>query len=271
MRGSVGKNAAALSGADTVGSVLAQKTDGLEQQLDGLLTRAAELASLRERLNQVDELSSRTGAQVDALQKSRADLETFHEEIHAFHTSRAEIMGAAEQLAADRTAFEGFVQRVDDFQKRLPGLESKMDAITAKAAVVDEQTKRVSTLVAMSDDLDLQVTRIEGHKQDVEKIAARLNTLNSLSDDVDRKLEQRLTEVDSLKKRLEELSIQMAAARLQMSTSADRFKNETDGATPGSCRDVDTRAQPAEETGLGSGSGRDARQSRRSQGSDTRA
>ena len=165
VRGSVGKNAAALSGADTVGSVLAQKTDGLEQQLDGLLTRAAELASLRERLNQVDELSSRTGAQVDALQKSRADLETFHEEIHAFHTSRAEIMGAAEQLAADRTAFEGFVQRVDDFQKRLPGLESKMDAITAKAAVVDEQTKRVSTLVAMSDDLDLQVTRIEGHKQ----------------------------------------------------------------------------------------------------------
>jgi len=130
--GSVGENVAALPGEDQVTSVLVQKTNGLEQQLDALLTRAAELASLRERLNQVDELSSRTGAQLDALQKSRADLETFREEIHAFHTSRADIMKAAEKLAADRTAFEGFVQRVDDFQQRVPALEAEMDTISAK-------------------------------------------------------------------------------------------------------------------------------------------
>lgn len=83
-------------------SDLTRKIHGLEKQLYGLLTRAAELEqkqtgleSLQDRLNQVDELSSRIGAQFDALRKSRADLETFQEELHAFHTSRAEITKAA--------------------------------------------------------------------------------------------------------------------------------------------------------------------------------
>ena len=214
-----------------------KKTDGLEQRLDRLLTQAAalqqkqtDLEPLQERLNQVDALLSRTGAQFDALQKSRVDLEVFQAEVHALHTSRAEIAEAAEQFAADRTAFEGFVQRVDDFGQRLPGLESKMDAIAATAATVDQRRQQISALVALSADLDLQVNRIKGHKQDVEKIAAQLNTLHSLSDEVDRKHDQQLgrrTEVESLTKRVDELSNQMASAGLQTSTSGDPFKHET--------------------------------------------
>ena len=214
-----------------------KKTDGLERRLGWLLTQAAalqekqtDLESLQERLNQVDALLSRTGAQYDVLQKSRVDLEVFQAEVHALHTSRAEIAEAAERFAADRTAFEGFVQRVDDFRQRLPGLESKMDAIAATAATVDQRRQQISALVALSADLDLQVNRIKGHKQDVDTIAARLDTLNSLSDEVDRKLEQQLgrrTDVESLTKRVDELSNQMASAGLQTSTSGDPLRRET--------------------------------------------
>ena len=185
---------------------MTRKIHGLEKQLYGLLTRAAELEqeqtgleSLQDRLNQVDELSTRTGAQFDALQESRADLETCQQEIDALHTSRDTVTKSAEQLEAQRTVFERFVARVDDFQQRLPELESKMDAITATAAVVAAQTQMVAagtqqivTLVAMADDLNLQVTRIEGHRQAVESIEARLNALKTLSDTVDRKLKEQL-------------------------------------------------------------------------------
>ena len=97
-------------------TVLGKKTDGLETRVDTLQRKQTDLESLQDRLNQVDELSNRTGAQLDALQKSRADLETFQAEIQAFHASHADITEAAGKLAADRTAFEGFVQR----GRRLP-------------------------------------------------------------------------------------------------------------------------------------------------------
>ena len=132
-------------------TVLGKKTDGLEARVDKLQQKQTDLESLQDRLNQVDELSNRTGAQFDALQKSRADLETFQEEIQAFHTSRAEITEVAGQLAVDRTAFEGFVQRVADFQQRLPGLDSEMDSISTKWSVAK---KAVTVLGKQTDRLE---------------------------------------------------------------------------------------------------------------------
>ena len=234
--GDVEKNATEPSDKDQAASFLAQKADSVERQLDGLLTKAAKLQqqrttleSLREHLDQIDEPSTPTGAQLDAPQTSRVALETVQEEIDAVHAARADIADAAAKLATDRTTFERFVERVDDFQQRLPELESKMDAVIAKAALADERARQVATLVATSDDLDRQLSRIEDHKRDVETIAAQVDALNSLSDDVDRTLERqrgRRAEVDSLERRLEELSSQIAAARLQTTTWANRFKND---------------------------------------------
>ena len=163
-------------------SVLAQKTDGLEKHLDGLLTRAAELQqkqtdleSAQDRLSQVDEL---TWARFDALQKSRADLETFQKEIHAFRTSRAEITEVAGKLAADRTAFEGFVHRVADFQQRMPELDSEMDSISAKWSVAG---KAITVLGKKTDGLDTRVDRLQQKQTDLESLQDRLNQVDELS------------------------------------------------------------------------------------------
>ena len=163
-------------------SVVAQKTDGLEKHLDGLLTRAAELQqkqtdleSAQDRLSQVDEL---TWARFDALQKSRADLETFQEEIHAFRTSRADITEVAGKLAADRTAFEGFVQRVADFQQRMPELDSEMDSISAKWSVAG---KAVTVLGKKTDGLETRVDRLQQKQTDLESLQDRLNQVDELS------------------------------------------------------------------------------------------
>ena len=176
---------ATLSSKEKVVSALGQKTDGLETRVDTLQQKQTDLESLQDRLNQVDELSNRTGSQFDALQKSRAELEQVQEEIHAVHTSRADIVEAAEKLAADRTVFEGFVQRVDDFQQRLPGLDSEMDTISAKWSVAK---KAVTVLGKTTDRLEdrfrgllTQAATLQQKQADLESLQDRLNQVDELS------------------------------------------------------------------------------------------
>ena len=166
-------------------SDLTQKTHGLEKQLYGLLTRAAELEqkqswleSLQDRLHQVEALSTRTGAQFDALRKSRADLEKFRAEIQAFHASRAEITQTAWKLAADRTAFEGFVQRVDDFQRHIPGLDSKIEAVTK---TLSQKTAAVSVLGQQTDGLEARVDTLQQKQTGLESLQDRLSQIDELS------------------------------------------------------------------------------------------
>ena len=142
----------------------------LEQKQTGL-------ESLQDRLHQVDELSTRTGAQFDALQKSRADLETFQEEIHAVHRSRDDITKAAGKLAADRTAFEGFVQRVDGFYRHIPGLDSKIEAVTT---MLSQKTAAVSVLGQQTDGLETRVDALQQKQAGLESLQDRLNQVDEL-------------------------------------------------------------------------------------------
>ena len=166
-------------------TVLGKRTDGLETRVDTLQQKQTDLESLQDRLNQVDELSNRAGAQLDALQKSRADLETLQAEIQALHTSHADITEAAGKLAADRTAFEGFVQRVADFQQRLPGLDSEMDSIATQWSVA---TQAVTVLGKKTDRLEdrfgqllTQATALEQKQADLESLQHRVNQFEELS------------------------------------------------------------------------------------------
>ena len=96
-------------------------------------------------MGQVDELSKRTGWQLETLRESRQDLEVLRKEIQAFYKSQTETSQLRDKIAADRTAFEGFFGRVDEFKRSMPELDSRIDAISSKLSVVDEERRRRPT------------------------------------------------------------------------------------------------------------------------------
>ena len=225
------KSVAGLAATDRAVTGLTQKVGGLDKQVHGLLSQADELQkkqagldTLQERLAQVDDLSKRTGWQLDTLRESRKDLEVLRKEIQAFYKSQTETSQLRDKIAADRTAFEGFFGRVDEFKRSMPELDSRIDAISSRLSVVDEGTQKAANLVAIADDLNRQMTRVAGHQQFVEKVDARLNTLNTLSGDVDRKIEEQLlgrrADVEALKSLCDGLSLQVTDAQQKLSAVA---------------------------------------------------
>ena len=144
----VEKTVDGLGGTDLTIDGLNQKVDGLKKQMAGLLSQADELQqkhaaldSLQERLGEIDELSKRTGWQLNNLKQSRQDLAVFRTEIQKFYKSQTKISQVGDRIAADRTAFEAFLERIGEFKRHMPELDSRMDVIRGKFAVVDEECR----------------------------------------------------------------------------------------------------------------------------------
>ncbi len=184
----------------------------LSGQLNEVQRRQTQLDGLRERLDEVDDLSTRTQAQFESLKQLRQTLEALRADIIDFYKAHQAAAQLVDRLDADRTALGTFIERMDGFRAIVPELDSKMDTITSRLTIIDEGVHRASNLVVLADELDRQMTRVANNHKFVEKVEQRVNSLYALAGDVDTKLADQLNrraEIDSLKSICDNVGVQV--------------------------------------------------------------
>ncbi|MCX6538867.1 MAG: hypothetical protein NT151_08035 [Acidobacteria bacterium] len=211
---------AAMAQQFTTMEVLASSLAG---QVDEVQRRQTQFDGLRERLDEVDDLSTRTRVQFENLNQLRETLETLRADIIEFYKAHQAAAQLVERLDADRTALGRFVDRFEGFRANVPELESKMDTITSRLTIIDEGVHRASNLVVLADELDRQMTRVANTYKFVEKVEQRVNALYALAGDVDTKLADQLNrraEIDSLKSICDNVGVQVTDVQQKLEAVA---------------------------------------------------
>ena len=221
-----------LSNQERQLSLLPQRFDEFAQLFETLTGMADELSgkqagldTLRERLSQTDDLSTRVTAQYESFTQSRADVEVIRREIHELQGAYADVSQLRDKLGADRAMLERFVDRVTAFSVRAPELNATIDGILEKLPLVEEGTRQADRISRIAEDLDAQVVQVTDRMEVVAIVQGRLDTLHAVASEVESKLAEQLArrvELETLKAQCDGVTTQLLDTQQKMGNVATR-------------------------------------------------
>jgi len=173
----------------------------------------AELMMLAQKREKVDKLED----QLQLILNIRDEIEDKGEKIAQIKGKVDDILGAQEQVDAYRgkldTILEEFVQQhtlvesvlhtISDHQKSVDSVDDKIEVITNSFKMIDDRSR---ALKGQMDSMEMKMESLKKHESEIEDVQKKFLEIEDLIEDI----EGRKKQIDTLRKRFEELRISMS-------------------------------------------------------------